>query len=486
MYFDEQQDSLNNQVPKYLDVSKYIFKNSSNVIDTYSDISDSILYPISRVLLQLYQQYIKINFKIDFRKWTLNSSKNIMDSYPDIHKLITEMFQTENNSYNKLYVVHITRGSEIFEMAKNHEKFDKNIGLALQMEQNHKIAVIKVNEHTTVIFTNKYDATEMQTYYSIVPIVFSKENLPEELVKAFLEIYNKNYTQIIEKINILFEDIDVTEIKMKHLKTNLTTLFKNPNKINQIENDIKSLNQTLNSYYDEITRILANIKDKELRKLILIGQDFEQVTLELIEYMSTNKFITDIDIQGNELHVTVKTPLYFADEKFIQKLFDTPKSYINEKSKEVKALIKEVFLDKKSIIIVKCKIVININSIANINTGTRMDGIRSIIYATHLYPNQFFTDSVPQPHLVYYNCFGANETHLLKTVQNNDIIGLIAQAIASCQNINFGDSAVSNKFINDIETNYANKKFIYDEEVKEQISYNEWKQRRFPNETNTD
>lgn len=483
MYFDEQQDVLN-QIPKYTDIQNYVFKTDS--INAYSDTGDTILFPVPKVLLQLYQQHTGIKFKIEFKKWTLGTTKNLIEEYSNINEIISSVFYTEENNINKLYVVHVTRGSELFEMAKNHEKFDKNIGLALQMEQNHKIAVIKVNESTTVVFTNKYDTLEMQAYYSIVPIVFSKEKLPEKLIKSFLELYNKNYSQIIDNIYILFKDIDVTEIKMKHLKTNLTTLFKNPNKINQIENDIKSLNQTLNSYYDEITRILANIKDKELRKLILIGQDFEQVTLELIEYMSTNKFITDIDIQGNELHVTVKTPLYFADEKFIQKLFDTPKSYINEKSKEVKALIKEVFLDKKSIIIVKCKIVININSIANINTGTRMDGIRSIIYATHLYPNQFFTDSVPQPHLVYYNCFGANETHLLKTVQNNDIIGLIAQAIASCQNINFGDSAVSNKFINDIETNYANKKFIYDEEIKEQISYNEWKKRRFPNETNTD
>ena len=483
MYFDEQQDSLNNQVPKYLDISKYVFRNSPNVIDAYSDISDSILYPIPRVLLQLYQQYIKINFKIEFKKWTLNNSKSIIDSYPDIHELITEMFETENNHYNKLYVVHITRGSELFEMAKNHEKFDKNIGLALQIEQNHKIAVIKVNEHTTVIFTNKYDTKEMQTYYSIVPIVFSKENLPEELVKTFLELYNKNYTQIIEKINILFENIDITEMKLEHLKKNLTIIFKNTNGINQIDNDIANLNQTLNSYYDEIIKLITNIKEKELRKVILMGTDFEQHTSELIEYMNTNKFITDIDIQNNYLYITIKTPIYFVDEKFIQRLFDTPKSYLHGKPKIIKDLVQELFLDKKSLIIVKAKMAINISAITSINTGAYGGRLSNIVSPTS--QNLSFTDSVPQPHLIHYKCFGGNETHILKNLQNNDIIGFIAQIIASCQNINFGDQVVTEHFLKDITDYYSNTKCIIDTETNEQISYNEWQKRRFSNETNT-
>ena len=103
---------------------------------------------------------------------------------------------------------------------------------------------------------------------------------------------------------------------------------------------------------------------------------------------------------------------------------------------------------------VKATLAINIISLGNYN-GRRLNQFRDMIRVLSLSTQAAsFLDALPQPHLVYHNCFGGNETHILKAAQNKDYIGVIAQGIAACQNINFGDQTVCTRFLSDI-TNYS-------------------------------
>ena len=89
-------------------------------------------------------------------------------------------------------------------------------------------------------------------------------------------------------------------------------------------------------------------------------------------------------------------------------------------------------------------------------------------------------DAIPQPHLSYYNCYGGNKTHMTLAIKNNDIIGFIAQLIASCQNLNFGDTTVMNRFFKDLLSYGVNSKCIINNETNESISFKEYRALKEP------
>lgn len=484
MDFIEQYRLLNEHVPKYKDIWDYVLsKNELNLYE-YSSESYDLIAPVSQVLFRLHYSYQKKHFKIINYVWSMSTTKNKIEAFPNIEDLVRVILGPEQaQSVNQLYIINAARNAQIFEMAKTHPNFNKDLSLALQIEKNHKIAVIVLPNDITVIFTNKQNISDIQTYYSIVPIVYPKENLPPELIDSFLALYNKDYQRIFDNLNILFKDIDVTQIKLEILERDLTKLFRNTYKTQALENEINNFKRQLEDYYSAITQILSDIQYREMQKLIILNTDPSETIKTIISYLQNNKLVENFEVKDGRLNVTVRTPIYFVDEEYLNKLFDTPRSYIHDYEQDTHKLFKEAFIDEKVKLIVKATLAINIAALGTYNGG-RFNTFRDMIRVLPLSSQgASFLNALPQPHLVHHNCFGGNETHILKAAQNKDYIGIIAQGIAACQNLNFGDQAVCTRFLTDITRNFPNTKFILDEETNEYLTYNEWKQRR-SNETN--
>lgn len=483
MDFNEQYRLLNEHVPKYKDVWDYVL--SRNELNLYENSSEGydIIAPVSKVLFRLHQSYQKKHFTIVNHVWSMSTTKTKIEVFPNIEDLVGDIHEhDQKQSTNKLRIITAARNAQIFEMAKTHPNFNKDLSLALQTEQNHRIAVIVLPDEVTVIFTNKQNISDMQTYYSIVPIVYPKEDLPSELIDSFLALYNKDYQKIYVNLNILFENIDISQIKLEVLERNLTTLFKYTNNTEAIENEINRLKTNLEGYYNEITRMLSDIQYKEMQRLMILNTDSSEIIKTIISYLQNNKLVERIEVKDGRLNVTVRTPIYFADEEYLNKLFDTSRSYVHDYEYDAHKLLKEAFIDKKVKLIVKATLGINITTLGTYNGG-RLNQFRDLIRVlSSSTQGESFLNALPQPHLVYHNCFGGNETHILKAAQNRDYIGVIAQGIAACQNINFGDQTVCTRFLSDITRNFTNTKFILDEETNEYLTYREWKQRR-SNET---
>lgn len=475
MDFNEQYRFLKEQVPKYEDIWNYVLLRNESRLDEFASDSYDIIAPISEVLLRTHQLYQKKNFLISHEIWSSTEVKNRIEKYPDIEELIKDICDNGSNELaNNLIMITATRSTQIFEMAKSHPNFNKDLSLALQTQQNHKIAVIVLSNEVTIIFSNKRNIEDMQTYYSMIPIVYPKEGLPTELIESFLALYNKNYQKICDNLNIIFEGIDISEIKLKVLEENLAMLFKNMNNTSALDENIRNLEAQLRNEYDFIASTITTIQQKQAQKLILLNTDTSEIVKIVMEYLQNNKLIDNFDIANNKLRVVVKTPIYFVNEEFLTKLFETSKSYIHDFESDARALLKEAFINKKIKLIVKAILDIDIAAIGSYNGNIRT--FLDILHVKPLANVDGYTDALPHPHLVYHNCFGGNETHILKAAQNKDYIGLIAQSIAACQNLNFGDSVVCSRFLNDITRNFPNTKFILDEETNKQITYSEWRQ----------
>lgn len=480
MDYNEQIQNLNANVPKYQEMQTHVFSDKTVFKITENGASNfKIITPIVEALLLTYQLFIKRKFVASYNKWSYSLVTSYMSEYDTFDKIIYYTSNISEEAYNKFHIIHITKGYDIFDLAKAHEGYMQNASMALQTSQTHRIAVVKINEHTTVILTNKIDHDQAQTYFSLVPIVFQKNELSEELIMSFLSLAEENYSHIFDTLNKIYATIDLTTMKLERTKNALKNTFNNNKAIKALDNSIAAEQNSIKGYYDSITNILTRVKELELKKLALLSRNIEETMSEFIDYLSSNKFITDITSNSEFLTLTIDTPIYFVDEQLIETLIKTSNSYLNQyknnyESKLVQ-FIKEVFLDKKYIITTRTYANINITRLNELLTGQRGSNVRNIVngYAD----KERFTAQLPQPHLTYHNCFGGNETHLYKALEENDLIGFVAQLIASCQNLNFGDSTVGCEFLKDIYANCKNIKCITVNDTNEKISFLEWKER---------
>lgn len=481
MDYNQQKEALIRRVPKYNDILQHIFLRSGLDISEYSEPSSYLCTPITKTLLRTYQHYNKSNFLLQHMRWSQTMTSNLLIDYNnDLQRIMDAKLNLDlDPNYKKIYICQVTRNAAIFELAKEHEKYDKNLSLALQTEQQHKIAVMPLNEKVVVILTNKFDVLDIQAYYSIIPIVFSKENLPEKLIDSFLNLFELDYDKIILNLNEIFETIDVATLKTEVIRNDLKNLLQRAVNTATYDATIRRLSNDLRDYYNDIANILADIKATELKKLMLLSVDHTETVDELIEYMTVNKFIKDFTVANTMLYVEITSPLLFIDEEYLKRLFETPRSYINALDPAMRLLFKEAFIDKKIELWTKAMIGINIANLGLITAGQRSSFINIISAAPMDRITSGLYDTVPQPHIMHFSCFGGNEIHMLKAIETSDFVALIAQGIAAVQNLNFGDTIVCNRFARDIKEAYPNSTFILDKETNTRINYNEWKDRRF-------
>ena len=56
-------------------------------------------------------------------------------------------------------------------------------------------------------------------------------------------------------------------------------------------------------------------------------------------------------------------------------------------------------------------------------------------------------ECMPNPHIDRYRCIGNYERTINQCIKENNYIGALEQAIASCKSLNFGDSTVMKEFM---------------------------------------
>lgn len=477
MNSNEQLDFLNKNIPDYTDILNMVFRQKYYV-NTYSNSSDDPVFPITRALLYTYAKYMNIGTEIIHTKWGFTHITDLLQKHDSFDKIIKNELNMANDA-NRLYILQITRGYDIFELAKKYEGYISNASLALQLDQTHKIAVVKMHEKCTVILTNKYNVEEVQSFFSIIPIVFAKENMPKELINAFLALSEYDYETIVKTLATLYKDIDISELRKNILREMFKNSFSSERQIRNVQTTIDSRKSTLRDYYNSITDYIKQIKELELKMLMLKGIDTSKMVEEIIQYLTTNKYISSISkADSNTLRIVIESPIYFFDEKQLEIILKTKQSYadtINARTdNKIIDFLKEAFLEKKYKVWTKTIMNVRTNYLNDMLSGQQRHNVYDILNVQHSSINP--VDVYPQPHLTYHSCFGGNEIHIHKALEVSDLIGFFAQTIASCQNINFGDSTVGTEFLKDIASNYTEQKAIEVVETGKRISYKEWKE----------
>lgn len=316
------------------------------------------------------------------------------------------------------------------------------IALALTQHQNHKVKVIH-KEHSIQVYTNEITEQLIQSVVALIPYILNIPDLKENPeIDAICKAVSKNkpikpyFTNILETL---------TELKKTAKHTVLVNML-NKNRAEQIENtrslisdverDIHSAEERLEKYFNRLQELNA----------LLIGQqalpkaDLDSVQ-ELINYIENHRYIKGFTTtqQGyynrDALRVRIQAPITLYEKEPLRRTMNACAATATPRTLLLYKAFNRIFLKEEYQLI--CETVVDIDPIGN------------TWHAANEY-DMGSSEKMYNPHLALFNCWGDNRTAIYKDLSESNIIGVINTILIAVQNINFTDSAVFNRWINNL------------------------------------
>lgn len=220
-------------------------------------------------------------------------------------------------------------------------------------------------------------------------------------------------------------------------------------RIERVRSDIEAFTRDINSYNDAISQ---RIRDKNERQITLMGlrqkvAEMEGRDSELMGYLIRNSRISVHSVDNNYLTVVAKDCFEYYDEDMVERVLENSYSdvygWVSDESdidtSEMVELLRAVFLDKK--------LKIRTSAAYRLEIGGGVTGLG------HFDDGVMFKDSIPNPHIHYYECLGDYVRTFNQLMAGNDYIGAVDQCLASVRSLNWGDSCVMEKFFRDMYSN---------------------------------
>lgn len=207
-------------------------------------------------------------------------------------------------------------------------------------------------------------------------------------------------------------------------------------KYNSTLNTIQSYEATLADLYAELQ---INTVSLQALRTTKPGADDS-----LIKFFKSHKELSICKVKqvpkGQSVDYMISSTLDYYDADELKRIFDRENSYIHSREDAQgdfgRKMLKALFLDEKAKLRTQCTF-----------TLTNYEGLEPYTYEVQ---PPYAATHFPHPHLVYYGCLGGNREYIIKFLKDGNWDLAIEQTIAASQNINFGDSTVVTRFMNEL------------------------------------
>lgn len=220
-------------------------------------------------------------------------------------------------------------------------------------------------------------------------------------------------------------------------------IFGSKQTMEKTERDIKNYTESLARLYTTYEKALAEFEMAQNSK--------EANTEELQKFFSGHKQISILDCKEADLLLGFEEVLEFFDPEEAKRMLNNKSSYLYGYDENVLRIFAGVFRDLKGAFKVKSVFkMVSMKLMSPIGAG----------YSEEKYYNILSSNSMPNPHIYFHTCSGANGTYYQKYAQSGEWQLAIEQALSATKNLALGDSTVVRSMINWIKDN-MNTKCIY-------------------------
>ena len=317
--------------------------------------------------------------------------------------------------------------------------------------QSFKImCFIDEEKHKVVVFCENMNIRRMHyiqcAIFAFLPWYFDPQvgvNADEmELIKSLREKESDKYEACLEKVAAKY---DFRTLNIKNLLKGFETRYERI-EAERLRSRIMDIISSIDNLEEEISRYLNDKREADTMLLGIetkIAQEQENEDSEIMQYFLCNKKLQLNTVNDSIMTFSCEDYLTYFDEEMAKSMIDNPRSYVYVpngracnnyiKAEDMKRLMYAIFIDQT--------LRIKFCAAYQFELGRRVRALSGFDYDSN------FKNCMPNPHTDHYSCMGNYEREITNRIRENDYIGAIEQAIASCKSLNFGDSTVMKRFI---------------------------------------
>ena len=288
-----------------------------------------------------------------------------------------------------------------------------------------------------------------------------------DTICTLVENYYKEYKEY--KINKQREE--ALEAMCKAMVVDRSNEFRN--RIDEIQHNIDMLFAKISEYSESLDKAKGEF-------LLYTLENEEDKGEELRNFIaSCGDKISHIRFSNNKLYLVYRTSLIYFEPEMLERYFESTRdNCVNTAYSAKQQLLKDIFINQTYELLIESGACLNLGN----NSVCWTDPI-------NLLPNGYDAMvGIPNPHHIYYNCWGDNQSNIVRALRDKDYITAILTTFAAISGLNIADSAVIEKFVRqELEnTAFRNIRCLKNKETGELININQYIRRYedASNETN--
>lgn len=305
------------------------------------------------------------------------------------------------------------------------------------------VAAYRKDENCAVIFVNSSDLKIYHFLISFIsllfPSLFVDMPLRPEDYEVVKSLSKSSSAVFSEKIS---EAVQPYAIEFK--KSMLFNLLKSmhESKILGAQQDIDNMRSRIDMIENEHAEAI-----KQLRRFIIVyegmkaTENLDEQEEELIEYLSKNKQIRNMEVQDDVLYFTVATLLnnYNADawETFVKRGYILTENYhtsllsvFTDKDNK-KLLLNSIFSETPEFSVKIC---------GNYSIDLTSCRVRTDKVFDYVGTDQIYKSYIPNPHLKLFACLGGYSNNIMKALKDRNFISAVELCCASAGSVNLDET----------------------------------------------
>ena len=430
-------------------------------ICTPIDTNNIFLEPVFNYLNTLWG-FLKILRIITDNPYTLKQTKNTtnhqtFEAIFELYKIkknekpndrIINLIQVPLNSFNanEYNLIHEEKLSIVF--TKQH-----NITINIYKKNNDYFLITENDTNTQEEIEILIEFLYVITNNTLKETINNKKGVEKEFLISLSQHMDTLLTKNLDAFDKTFKRLTRfnfgTFLEIPYIESLFNISLEDLNK--QYNKNMASYKESMTALNREYKRILEEIRNLNSR----YEEDLKQLknneyTNELIKYLCTNKNLQVVDVNGDKLTMSAKSPIVYYDKVKAQR-------FIERCAEDCRKLLTEIFVEGKYQVWTRASLILHLN------TGY-VEG-----HTNNLCVNEY----VPHPHLATYSCFGDHSRHIKELTLNKNYIEAIEQCLAAMANLNFSDSPVATSLVIGLTQHYSINHTIQSKENQKFYSFEE-------------
>ena len=354
---------------------------------------------------------------------------------------------------------------------------DLTTSLYLQTSASHPVRVFKLIDTCNseaaayfVIGSNKMLQNVFYTCLALVPKWFPEilggldDARKNALIKVFTAIGRMNnsdyYEALVNCFDLLYEPekqpIDFSSIA-NFLQIDITAQINNLK--SSIENHQRDIDNYLRHYQDSLTHLR-----QQQHKLTALLTEQKKDNINVIADAQNCKSIIDYYTSSTNHVLTIKSKMILDSKAIVTKILEPSNTVAQQHYHILREPIRRLFEDlwiKETLQLYFCTTFYKTTN-ATIPTSIKVPK-----------RTKETKNTMPNPHLVHYSCFGSNKKVLIDAATNNNLQYYLGALTACNSNLNTGDATVLKRFCYELLTTFVNDPILYDVETKTYVTPSE-------------